>query len=177
MNIGKVKDIYVAWVKSGYRFGLGFSDLLMDKLEVSPKNASRAGLAFDIAAGAGFTYLAVGTGVGAVLGAAAAVGAVTAAPVAAVVTLATSTVWLALACVTGGIGVGLLTAAGKKTGLLSPLTVEKNAKRLFETAAAPVNAVFCIGAKLSDKFRQAMHKKPPQLKKPAPLPVIRPPRP
>ena len=117
MDIGKVGAVFKDWVRGGYWFGKSFSSRLSDRLEVSPQAARFGGGLFDLAAGGGITYMAAMSALGTLASTATAVGAIASAPVGAAVAVATGTVWMALSCMTGGIGLGLLSAAHDKSGL------------------------------------------------------------
>ena len=120
MDLNKIGDVVKDWVKGGYWFGKGFSNSIADKMDVSPKATRVGGGIFDAAAGFGLTYMAGTSALVTLTSTAAAVAAITTAPISAVVAVAVGTVWMALSCMTAGIGIGLLHAAQEKSGMAMP---------------------------------------------------------
>ena len=140
MNISKVKDVVGDFIKSGFRFGQQFTDMIMDRIEASPQTSRIAGGTLDVLAGGGLTYMAVTSAIGTTLGVVGAVLAFTAAPVSAAVTIALAPVWLALSAMTGGLGVGMLDAAREKAGISRP-----SASSVRSTRASVDHSVSSVG--------------------------------
>ncbi len=147
MKFSNVKDVFMDFVKSGFRFGNTFSNYMAEKLEASPTATRIGGGVFDVAAGGGLLYMAATSMIGTVLGAVAAVSAVATAPIAALVTVCVGTLWLALSTMTAGIGLGLLDAARQKAGFARPSEYLRSTREAVDDATTSVNSVFKKGAK------------------------------
>lgn len=117
MKLGKVKDVFMDFVKSGFHFGRGFSNMITERLEASATTARIGGGLFDLAAGGGITYLGVSSMIGNTLAIVGGVAALTTAFVPAVTSIAVGTVFLALGTMMTGIGLGFLDGAREKAGI------------------------------------------------------------
>lgn len=117
MKLGKVKDVFMDFMKSGFRFGRGFSNMITERLEASATTARVGGGLFDLAAGGGITYLGVSSMIGNSLAIVGGVAALTTAFVPAVASIAVGTVFLTLGTMMTGIGLGFLDAAREKAGI------------------------------------------------------------
>jgi len=171
MKIRNIKDVFKGWLKSGYRFGFGFSNYLANRLDASPKTAKVGGGIFDVAAGGGLVYMAATSAIGTVIGAVAAVSAIASAPLAAVATVAMGVIWLSLSCMTAGIGFGLLGAARVKAGLPPLSSFFRRAKSVVNKGAEKISRPFKSDAKITHKFKNAANNNQPSAKtiiKPAP---------
>ena len=120
MNLSKIGDVLKDWVKGGYWFGKAFSNSIADKMDMSPKATRVGGGIFDAVAGGGLAYMAGTSALATLTSTVAAVTAIATAPASAVVAVAVGTVWMALSCMTAGIGIGLLHAAQEKSGMAMP---------------------------------------------------------
>lgn len=154
MKVSKVKDIFVDWVKGGFRFGKTFSNFIGEKLEIY-SDAGRKGLGvFDVAAGAAITWMGGMSALGTVIGAGIAVTALTAAPVTALATIVTAPIWLALSTVMTGIGLGLLDAGREKFGISRDIGgIGSTAKKIGEGTSNAVGSLFKQGKKLAGEFK------------------------
>lgn len=164
MQLGKVKDLFKDWVKSGFYFGRGLSDHISARLNASPQTARVGGGLFDLAAGAGLTYLAATSAIGTVVGVALAVSAIATAPLTAVTTTAMGVVWLALSTITGGIGLGLLDAAREKAGIARPSAsssyVAPRTRGMFGQMKSAAKSALKFDRKAKQDFRDAVEVKP-----------------
>ncbi len=147
MKFSNVKDVFMDFVKSGFRFGNTFSNYMAQKLEASPTATRIGGGVFDVAAGGGLLYMAATSMIGTVVGAVAAVSAVATAPIAALVTVCVGTLWLALSTMTAGIGLGLLDAARQKAGFARPKDYLRNTREAVDEATTSVKNIFKKGVK------------------------------
>ena len=76
--------------------------------------------------------------IGTVVGAVAAVAAITTAPIAALVTVCVGALWLALSAMTAGIGLGLLDAARAKAGIPRPSSFIRSTRDAVDDATQSV---------------------------------------
>ncbi len=161
MQPGKIKDLFKDWVRAGFHFGRGLSDHISARLEASPRGARVGGGIFDVVAGGGLTLFAASSALGTVASVIGAAMAVTSAPLTAVVTAAVGVVWLALATITGGIGLGLLDAARSKAGLARPDTQIVSCLRgMVAKMGAAATSALKFDKKASKDFRKAIDVQP-----------------
>ena len=173
MKLSKIGEVVKDWVKSGYWFGYGFSNMVAEKTEVSPKAARWGGAAFDTVAGAGLSYMSVASGINNLVIGATALAAIGSAPITAVSTAAVSTVFVAVSFMTGGIGLGFLRSGLEKTGLASPSNMVKGAQNLVFKSVEAVKSTFKPGRRPSQDFKNAGIDKSAQptiTKQPGPTP-------
>lgn len=158
MKLGNVTHIFKDFVKSGYVFGKTFSNFIADKLEMAPNKARVATGAFDTAAGALITYSGAMSFLGTAVGAVTAVGALLTAPLAAAGTIVLAPIFLALATVWTGVGVGLLSSASEKFGIARNNNVADKIRPLASQATGALTQLMARGKKLSTDFSAAMKK-------------------
>lgn len=159
MNLNKVGGVFKDWVRSGYWFGKHFSNSIADRLEASPRSARFGGGIFDLAAGGGLVYMAGTSALATVTSMGLAVAAITTAPVSAVVAVAVGTIWMALSCMTGGIGIGLLHSAQEKSGIGLPDGAVVG--QIRESAISATSSVKEKFKSLGSSFKKASKPKKP----------------
>lgn len=119
MKLSKAWDLYKDLVKSTHNFGRSVSDMLFYRMEASPNVRRFGGGALDVLAGGGLTYMAGMSILGNVAGMALAATSIVSAPLTAIGGIAVGALWLTLSGFTAAWGLGMLRAAGEKSGLLA----------------------------------------------------------
>jgi hypothetical protein len=175
----KVVSLIGDFIKGGFYFGRGFSDMVTRKLEVPYPKSKIAGGVLDAAAGVGISWLTLSNFIYLGLTTVAAAAAITSAPLTAVGTLAVNIVFTALNLGMAGIGLGLLDACRDKCGI-PPLSLPKIKMPSFRKsgpAAAEPKSTFKSDRKIFVAFNNKADEQQPAespAKKPAPAPKYTP---
>lgn len=157
MKLSKAWDLYKDLVKGTHRFGREVSDILFSRMEASPNVRRFGGGALDVVAGSGLTYMAGMSILGNVVGTGFAAMSIMSAPIAAIGGLAVGAFWLTLSGFTAAWGLGMLRAAGEKSGLLaSDQTPSARVRELDVNLKSGINKAVKFGRGVMNDFSKAV---------------------